>query len=259
MKLGVNIDHIATLRQARGTIYPDPITAASIVENSGGDQITVHLREDRRHIRDADLFTLRKVIKTLLNLELAATDEIVAIACKARPDICTFVPEKRAELTTEGGLDVVKNFDKLRGYNKILKENSVLVSMFIDPEVKQVEASKELGADAIELHTGRYCELCGSAQSVAQDFSPANIGRSKDLRYTLLQEEIDKLKAAAIRAKELGLHVAAGHGLNYDNTSLIVKEVPEITEYNIGHAIVARAVFVGLAQAVGEMKKLVTT
>src|SRR3989338_8235229 len=151
-KLGVNIDHIATLRQARLTRYPDPVTAATIAENAGADQITVHLREDRRHIQDGDLWMLRKVIKTCLNLEMAASQEIVDIAIQVRPDICTFVPERRAELTTEGGLDVVKNFDKLMNYTKALKENSISVSMFIDPETGQVDASRELGADAVELH-----------------------------------------------------------------------------------------------------------
>jgi len=233
--LGVNIDHVATLRQARGNVsYPDPVIAAGIVENAGADQITIHLREDRRHIQDADLIALRKLVRVPLNLELAATDEIVDIAIKVRPDVCTFVPEKRQELTTEGGLDVIKNFDKLRSYVKILKAESIIVSMFIDPEPKQVEASKELGAQAIEIHTGRYCEHNS-------------------------REEFDRIKAAAKIAKDAGLHVAAGHGLNYDNAALVVKEVPDIAEYNIGHSIIARAVFVGLAQAVIEMKKLITT
>jgi pyridoxine 5-phosphate synthase len=237
MKLGVNIDHVATLRQARGNVrYPDPITAAAIVENAGADQITIHLREDRRHIQEHDLRTLRKTVAVPLNLELAASREIVDIAAEVKPDICTFVPERRQELTTEGGLDVVKSFDKLSGYVKFLKEHSIVVSMFIDPDLDQVDASKEVGADAIELHTGRYCEL----------FKDEKCGN-----------ELTRLKKSAIRADEIGLHVAAGHGLNYDNTSLIVKEIPQIVEYNIGHAIIARAVFVGLSQAVKEIKKIV--
>lgn len=232
-KLGVNIDHVATLRQVRGNVkYPDPISAALIAVRSGADQVTVHLREDRRHIQDSDLFALRSVIKSDLNLELAAVDEIVGIACKARPDVCTFVPERRQELTTEGGLEVIKNFDILSGYIRKLKDKSIIVSMFIDADILQVEASKEAGADAIELHTGRYCE-----------------SRS--------EEELIRLKDAAKRAKDIGLHVAAGHGLNYDNVALVVASIPEIVEYNIGHSIIARAVFVGLETAVKEMKALI--
>lgn len=236
MKLGVNIDHVATLRQVRGNVrYPDPLTAAAIVENAGADQITIHLREDRRHIQEHDLRTLRKTVSIPLNLELAADNKIVDIAAEVKPDVCTFVPEKRQELTTEGGLNVVKYFNKLRTYIKFLKEHSIAVSMFIDPETEQVDASKEIGAHAVELHTGKYCEL----------FKDKNGGN-----------ELTRLKKSAIRADELGLHVAAGHGLNYDNTSMVVKEIPQIVEYNIGHAIIARAVFVGLLQAVTEMKQL---
>lgn len=236
--LGVNIDHVATLREVRGTSYPSPIIAATVVENAGADQVTVHLREDRRHIQETDLWALKNVVRTRLNLELAAVDEIVEIALKAKPNTCTFVPEKREELTTEGGLDVVKNFNKLGRYVKELKANSIAVSMFIDPENEQVEASKELGATAIELHTGRYCELFDSKS---------------------YKNELERLKRSTLRGKELGLHVAAGHGLNYDNTRVIVLEIPEILEYNVGHSIVARALYVGLEQAVKEMKKLIET
>ena len=233
-RLGVNIDHIATLRQARGTRYPDPVSAAAVVTNAGGDQITIHLREDRRHIQDSDLRLLRKTVSVPLNLELAAIDGIVGIAAEVRPDTCTFVPEKRQELTTEGGLDVIKNFDLLRRYTARLKEKSITVSMFIDPDTKQIEASREIGAEVIELHTGKYCE------------PGANV-----------KEELERLKKMAVYAKNVGLVVAAGHGLNYDNMTPIVKEVPEIVEYNVGHSIIARAVFVGLAQAVREMKEMV--
>lgn len=236
-KLGVNIDHVATLRQARRTRYPDPVTAAVVAENSGADQITVHLREDRRHIQEYDLLTLRKTVRTMLNLELAASREIVDIAITARPDVCTFVPEKRQELTTEGGLDVIKHFDLLKTYIKELKANSITVSLFIDPENEQVEASREIGADAIELHTGQFCELFDRGEKNAS-------------------KEVERLKKSAYHANESGLYVAAGHGLNYDNVGLVLKEVPEIVEYNIGHSIIARSVFVGLENAVRQMKDL---
>lgn len=232
--LGVNIDHVATLRQVRGNVrYPDPIAAAVIVENSGADQITVHLREDRRHIQETDLRTLRRIVKGSLNLEMAASEEILNIALDVAPNVATFVPERRQELTTEGGLDVAKNASKLASYTMKLKEKSVLVSMFIDPDVGQVDASKEIGATAVELHTGRFCDVEGSERAF----------------------ELARLKKAAERAKEIGLHVAAGHGLNYDNVRFVVAEIPEVVEYNIGHSIVARAVFVGLSQAVKEMKE----
>lgn len=234
MKLGINIDHVATLRQVRGGVvpYPDPLAAASIIEKTSADQLTVHLREDRRHIQDKDLPALRKIVTKSLNMEMAASDEIVDIALKIKPDVATFVPERRLELTTEGGLDVVKNLKLLKRYVNKLKVNSITVSMFIDPDLKQVEASKELGADAIELHTGQYCELCSR------------------------KEEINRLKKAAIRAKEIGLYVAAGHGLHYENIGFLVREIPEIVEYNIGHSIIARAIFVGLEEAVAEMRRI---
>jgi len=237
-KLGVNIDHVATVRQARGTRYPDPVSAAVIAEASGADQITIHLREDRRHIQEADLRLLRQTVTTDLNLELAANDEVVSIACEVRPDIATFVPERREELTTEGGLDVVKNFSKLKVCVDLLNEVSTVSSMFIAPEIEQIEASRETGAKNVEFHTGAYAEFADH----------------KDKRMLL---ELERIKKAVEHAKKLGLYVAAGHGLNYDNTPLIVKEVPNIVEYNIGHAIVARAIFVGLARAVEEMKQLI--
>jgi len=233
--LGVNIDHIATLRQARGTVYPDPIAAALIVEKAGADQITVHLREDRRHIQEQDLGNLKRVLLKPLNLELAAADEIVSVALKIKPTVCTFVPEKREELTTEGGLDVVREFGKLQSFVRELKKAGVTVSMFVDPELQQIEASRELGADAIELHTGRYCELKGGGRTA----------------------ELDRLKRCAVHAMGAGLHVAAGHGLNYDNTADMVQAIPEVVEYNIGHAIIAKAVFIGIEEAVKEMKRLI--
>jgi len=234
-KLGVNIDHVATLREARKVSYPSPVEAAIIAEKAGADQITIHLREDRRHIQDNDLIAIRKKVNVPLNLELAVDEEIVSIACSAGPNICTFVPERREELTTEGGLDVVKKFDRLRKFVKLLKDRSITVSMFIEPVEGQISASRECGADSIELHTGKYCELTGK----------------DDIR-----EELDRLRRSAIVAKEAGLYVAAGHGLNYENTREVVKSIPEIAEYNIGHSIIARAVFVGLDTAVREMKKI---
>lgn len=235
-KLGVNIDHIATIRQARGTDYPDPVTAAGLAEAAGADQITIHLREDRRHIQDKDLVALRHAVRTHLNLELAAADEIVRIACEVGPDTATIVPEKRQELTTEGGLDVVRNFDGLKDCVRRLQEHSISVSLFIDPEIVQVEASHRLEVESVEFHTGRYCDAATGPKAA---------------------EELQKLKDAVRRAGELGLNICAGHGLNYENTARVVREIPEITEYNIGHSIVSRALFVGLERAVQEMNEII--
>ncbi len=246
-KLGVNIDHVATLRQARLTRYPDPVSAAAIVEKAGADQITIHLREDRRHIQDGDLRVLRNTVTTELNLELAANRGIVDIAKEVLPNVCTFVPEKRQELTTEGGIDVAGMMKSLRPLVKSLTDKSVVVSMFIDPEIKQIIASKESGANSIELHTGRYCELTAHLKG-DEDVSQLTLDARK---------ELERLKIAANKAREIGLYVAAGHGLNYNNTALVVKEIPEIVEYNIGHSIISRAVFIGLENAVREMKRLV--
>lgn len=235
-KLGVNIDHIATIRQARGTDYPDPVTAAGLAEAAGADQITIHLREDRRHIQDKDLVALRQAVRTHLNLELAASDEIVRIACEVCPDVATIVPEKRQELTTEGGLDVVNNFEQLKSCIRKLQEHSISVSLFIDPEIVQIEASHRLEVEAVEFHTGKYCDA-------------ANV--------TVAAEELQKLKDAVRRAGELGLKICAGHGLNYDNTARVVREIPDIVEYNIGHSIVSRALFVGFERAVQEMNEII--
>lgn len=235
-KLGVNIDHIATIRQARGTDYPDPVTAAGLAEAAGADQITIHLREDRRHIQDKDLVALRQAVRTHLNLELAASEEIVRIACEVCPDVATIVPEKRQELTTEGGLDVVNNFEQLKSCIRKLQEHSISVSLFIDPEIVQVEASHRLEVEAVEFHTGKYCDA-------------PNV--------TIAAEELQKLKDAVRRAGELGLKICAGHGLNYDNTARVVREIPDIVEYNIGHSIVSRALFVGFERAVQEMNEII--
>lgn len=238
-KLGVNIDHVATLRQARGTRYPDPVAAAAIVEKGGADQITVHLREDRRHIQEVDVRILRRSIQTELNLEMAATDAMIDFAVDLKPDSVTFVPEKRKELTTEGGLDLKKNQKKLAKTVPLLQEKGIRVSLFIDPDEGQIEIAHLLKADAIEIHTGLYCEA-----------------KEKDET----RRELERLKRSVVLGRSAGLWIAAGHGLNYQNIVPVVQmsqASPEtrIEEYNIGHSIIARAVFVGLEQAVREMKR----
>ncbi len=231
--LGVNIDHIATLRQVRGTPFPEPVQAALIAEGAGADSVTAHLREDRRHIQDRDIRLLRELIHTRLNLEMAVTDEMIAIACEIRPDACCLVPEKRTELTTEGGMDVVGQFDRVKEACQKLAACGIEVSLFIDPDEAQVEAAHQAGAPVIELHTGRYADTRGSEQ----------------------QRELTKLQTAAKLGDRLGLRVNAGHGIHYHNVEAIAR-IPEIAELNIGHAIVARAVFTGLTEAVREMKRL---
>ncbi|MBI4366994.1 MAG: pyridoxine 5'-phosphate synthase [Deltaproteobacteria bacterium] len=238
VRLGVNIDHVATLRQARGTRYPDPIAAAALAEGAGADQIVIHLREDRRHIQEQDLWTLRKTVRTGLNVELACTDEIVGIACEARPDRCTFVPERRKELTTEGGLDLRRAGRALPKALARLCERSIGVSLFIDPDPAQVAAAHALGATAVEFHTGAYAEATNEGA---------------------LTHELDRLRRAGELAAAKGMEVAAGHGLNYENIRRVVKIGKMIVEFNIGHSIVARAVFVGLEQAVREMKQLLVS
>ncbi len=231
-RLGVNIDHVATLRQARGTPYPDVILAAHLAENAGADQITCHLREDRRHIQDADLVHLRKTVKTKLNLEMAATPEMLAIALKIRPNIVTLVPEKREELTTEGGLDLFSKESYLTACISELKKNSIPVSLFINPDLEDMEKSAELGVYAVELHTGQYAEEKEAAK---------------------IEKELERLKRAAHLGIKLQLKIFAGHGLHYDNLAPLI-QISEIEEYNIGHSIIARSVFVGLEQAIREMK-----
>lgn len=233
-RLMVNIDHVATLREARGTYYPDPVFAAGIAETAGASGVIVHLREDRRHIKDRDVKILREVVKTKLNLEMAATDEMVAIAKDIRPDMITLVPEKREELTTEGGLDVAGLSKKIQTVIESVKDKGIKVSLFVDPEEKQIIVSKEIGADMIEIHTGAYSDAVNE------------IIRDKELK---------KVIDAARKGKELGLGVNAGHGLHYHNVSEIVA-IPEIDELSIGHSIIARAVFTGLDQAVRDMLRL---
>lgn len=231
--LGVNIDHVATVRQARGTPYPSPIDAALIAEGSGADSITLHLREDRRHIQDADLPALHKVMLTHMNLELAVTDEMIGIAIRTAPQDCCLVPEKREELTTEGGLDVAGQPDKIRNACAALAENNIRVSIFIDPDPGQLDAAVAAGAPVVELHTGAYADAEPSRQTF----------------------ELERIVNAAEHAHNIGLRVHAGHGLNLDNVAAVAR-ISEIVELNIGHAIIARAVFDGLAKAVTDMKQL---
>jgi len=235
-RLGVNIDHIATLRQARGTFYPDPVAAALICERAGADQIVCHLREDRRHIQDADLFSLRQSIHIPLNLEMAATDEMTRIALQAKPDRVTLVPERRQEMTTEGGLDLTGHAENLKRVIETLQDKNIPVSLFIHPSLEDVEQSTFLGARAIEIHTGRYADLPLSSNA----------------------EELARILQAARRGVGLNLEVFAGHGLHLQNTEPLL-QIAEIQEYNIGHSIIARAVFVGLEEAVREMKQILTS
>ncbi|MBZ5534424.1 MAG: pyridoxine 5'-phosphate synthase [Acidobacteriia bacterium] len=236
-RLGVNVDHIATLREARKTNEPDPVTAALVAENAGADQITVHLRGDRRHIQDRDVELLREVIKTRLNLEMAATTEMIAFALEVRPDVCTLVPEQPNEITTQGGLNCVAHFDPLKDALRKLHEGGMAVSLFIDPEGEQIEAAGDLKVKMIELNTARYSEA-------SLYITPAN--------EKAIEAEFRKVRAAAEMAAEAGLQVLAGHGLTYRNVRSIVA-VGEIEELNIGHNIIARASLVGLDQAVREM------
>ena len=234
-RLGVNIDHVATLRQARKARYPDPVTAAALVELAGAHQITLHLREDRRHIQDRDLRILRDTVKTALNLEMGATAELVKIAYEVKPDISTLVPERREELTTEGGLDVANQRESVRKVVRTLREADIEVSLFIDPDIDQVRAAHKADATRIELHTGRYCEARGARDRAA---------------------ELGRLVDCAKAATKLGISVAAGHGLSYENVEAVAR-IEEIRELNIGHSIVARAVLVGLERAVREMLDLI--
>lgn len=235
MLLGVNIDHIATLRQARGTQYPDLIHAASIVEDAGADSITIHLREDRRHIQENDVRKLKDSLKKPMNLELALTDEMLLIAEEIRPKFCCFVPEKRAELTTEGGLNVASQLPKIKQSCKRLGEIGIRVSLFIDADEKQINAAAECLAPYIEIHTGHYAD--------------ANNQKA-------VEKELDNIRRSIALAVKLGLKVNAGHGLNYENIKNIAA-IPEILELNIGHSIISRAVFTGLSGAVKEMKRLI--
>ncbi|KGM27658.1 pyridoxine 5'-phosphate synthase [Photorhabdus luminescens] len=230
--LGVNIDHIATVRNARGTNYPDPVQAAFVAEQAGADGITIHLREDRRHITDRDVELLKKTIQTRMNLEMAVTDEMVDIACRIKPEFCCLVPEKRQEVTTEGGLDVIGQKDKVAAAVKRLSDAGILVSLFIDAEHRQIDAASEVGAPFIEIHTGAYADAENEVEQ---------------------EKEFHRIKEAVTYAASKGLTVNAGHGLTYHNVQRIAA-LPEIYELNIGHAIIGRAVFSGLTAAVADMK-----
>ncbi len=241
-KLCVNIDHIATLRQARGTSYPDLLEGARLCEEAGAHGITVHLREDRRHIQDADVFGLKKIVCGKFNLEMALSDEIIAIALKVVPGQVTIVPEKRKELTTEGGLDVAGNFEKIRSVVKRFHDVGVIVSLFIEPSGEMVDRSKESGADYIELHTGTYC--------TAADASP-ELPLSQGVKA-----ELDRIYRAAEHASEIGIGVNAGHGLNHLNLAPVLS-AKGLDELNIGHSIISRSIFLGLAGAVKELLAII--
>ena len=234
--LGVNIDHIATLRQTRGTRYPDPIQAAYAAELAGADGITVHLREDRRHIQDRDVQLLRETLQTRMNLEMAVTDEMLKLACKIKPQHCCLVPEKRAELTTEGGLDVAGSQDRVRAAVTQLSATGICVSLFVDPDPVQINAAAAVGAPVVEIHTGAYADATNREET---------------------DKELSRIAEGVEYAKELGLQVNAGHGLNYHNVKSVAA-LKWIRELNIGHAIICRALFVGLDRAVAEMKRLMT-
>ena len=233
LELGINIDHVATLRNARGTVYPDPLRAARLAEEAGADLITLHLREDRRHIKDADLLALRPLIQTRMNLECAVTPEMLNIACQVKPhDVC-LVPEKRAEVTTEGGLDVIGHFDAVKAAATQLKDAGIRVSLFIDPEENQIQAAIDVGVTVIELHTGKYADLSGADQKI----------------------ELERIRRAAQFGKSIGLRVNAGHGLHEGNV-MPVAGIAELSELNIGHAIVAEALFKGWQKAIADMRTL---
>jgi len=239
MRLGVNIDHVATVRQARRTFEPSPLFAALLAQQAGAHQITLHLREDRRHIQEQDLELIKKAIHIPINLEMAPTKEMKEIALRTRPNRITLVPERREEITTEGGLDVVKISDYLKEYLKDFKEANIEVSLFIEAEEDKIYASKEVGANAIELHTGRYANL----------FNAHLIEEAK--------RELERLKEAGLKARSLGLKVYAGHGLTYKNTPLLVKELKEVVEeLNVGHSIISNAILWGMERAVEEFLKL---
>ena len=232
IRLGVNVDHVATVRQARGIDVPDPVEAALLAEKGGADGVTVHLREDRRHIQERDVELLRQKVKTKLNLEMAVTPEMAGQAERFRPDDACLVPERREELTTEGGLDVLAHKGKVQEAVRRLQGQGIRVSLFVDPQEAQIEVSREVGAHGVEIHTGRYCNASDDRTS-----------------------ELEEVAAAASLARRLGLEVHGGHGLNYENV-LPITHIPEIVELNIGHSIVARAILVGIEQAVREMKEI---
>lgn len=233
IKLGVNIDHVATLRQARGTLYPSPVQAALLAEQGGADLITLHLREDRRHIQDDDVHILRRLLATRMNLEMAVTDEMIDIALQVKPQDVCLVPERRQELTTEGGLEVAGQLERIRNACQRLGDAGIRVSLFIDADARQLDAARAVGAPVVEIHTGHFADAQGAA----------------------VKTELARIEQAIVHGVGLGLHVNAGHGLHYHNVQAIAA-IPGVEELNIGHAIVAHAVFVGWERAVSEMKAL---
>jgi pyridoxine 5-phosphate synthase len=235
MRFALNVDHVATIRNTRGEEQPDPVTAALVAEEAGVDGIVVHLREDRRHIRERDVRLLRELVKTKLDLEMAAKEEIIKIACDVGPELATLVPEKRQELTTEGGLNVIDNVSLIKETISELHNSDINVSLFIEPDFNQIDTSAEIEADFVEIHTGIFANAVSEAEQY---------------------EELEKISTAVKHAKKLGLEVNAGHGINYQNIK-IFREVPDIDELSIGHAIIARAVFVGITEAVREMIRLI--
>ncbi len=235
MRLTLNVDHIATLRNARGEDQPDPVTTALIAEEVGVDGVVVHLREDRRHITERDVRLLRELVKTKLDLEMAANEEIIKIACDVGPELATLVPEKRQELTTEGGLNVIDNISLIKDTITELHNSDIDVSLFIEPELTQIDTAAEIDADIVEIHTGIFANAVSEEEQI---------------------DELERIRAAVIHAKKLGLGVNAGHGLNYQNIK-IFSEVPDIDEVSIGHSIIARAVTVGIKEAVQEMLRLI--
>jgi pyridoxine 5-phosphate synthase len=238
VRLGVNIDHVATVRNARRTFEPDPVHAAVIADLAGADQITLHVREDRRHVNERDLKLIKELIHSRVNLEMAVTDEMVALAKEVKPHQVTLVPERREEITTEGGLDVVGNREKVERAVRELKEAGIVVNVFIDPDEEQIRAAAEVGADAVELHTGAYAEAFARNDEEG------------------VKRELGRLRRAAKVAKEVGLKVYAGHGLTYKNVKPVA-QIPEIEELNIGHSIVANAILLGMKEAVEKMIKLI--
>jgi len=235
IRLGVNIDHVATIRNARGENYPDPLKAAIEAQNSGADSVTIHLREDRRHIRDFDLINIKKKIKIPLNLEIAPTNEMLKIAIKYKPKFVCIVPEKRKEITTEGGLNLKKKNNFLKKIINQLKENKIRVTLFIEPKKSDINLSKKLGANSVELHTGRFCNLLNNGKNYFKEYS--------------------KIKNAAIFSSKIGLDVHAGHGLTYKSAKIILN-IKEIKEYNIGHFIISESIFIGLKNSIKKFKKI---
>jgi len=237
IKLGVNIDHVATIRNARNEIYPSPLKAALLAQMSGADSITIHLREDRRHIRDSDLKNIKKCLKIPINMELAPTNEMIKIACKFKPKFACIVPEKRREITTEGGLNIKKRKKSLYKFIKILKKKKIRVSLFIEPNINDIKLSYALGADCVELHTGKFCNLFNKGKKTSNSYS--------------------KIKSSANFAKKLGLEVHAGHGLTY-KSAYIISKINNISEFNIGHFIIAESIFVGLRSTIKKFKEIIS-